>query len=261
MKDKHIVIIGAGPGGLTAGMLLANKGYKVTIYEKDTQLGGRNKSIFLGPYKFDLGPTFLIMKYILDQIFDSVDRKVDNYLVLKKLDPMYRLSFSDFYLDVTDNHELMEERLESTFRGSSTGFKKFLEREKRRFEHISRCFERPYCSIKSLFGKEFLTSIPYLAIGKTVNDVLSNYYQDERLRICFCFQSKYLGMSPWECPDAFSMIPYVEHEFGIYHVIGGLSEISSAMARIIEEFGGKIFLGSKVKKIICDNKIAKGIFL
>ncbi len=123
MKDKHIIIIGigAGPGGLTAGMLLASKGYKVTIFEKDTQLGGRNKSIFLGPYKFDLGPTFLMMKYILDQIFDSVGRKVHNYLVLKRLDPMYRLSFSDFYLDVTDSHELREERLKSKFCKSSIG--------------------------------------------------------------------------------------------------------------------------------------------
>ncbi len=114
---------------------------------------------------------------------------------------------------------------------------------------------------KILFDKEFFTSIPYLAMGKTVNNVLSNYFEDERLRICFCFQSKYLGMSPWECPGAFSMISYVEHEFSIYHVVGGLSEISSAMARIIEEFGGKIYLDRKVKKIICDNKVAKGILL
>lgn len=261
MRDKHIVIIGAGPGGLTAGMLLAYKGFKVSIFEKDDVVGGRNKSLSLGPYKFDLGPTFLMMKYILDDIFSYVGRRLEDYVTLKRLDPMYRLSFSDFYIDVTDNHDLMSERLESIFPGSSKGFREFLKRENVRFDHIKRCFEKPYCSLWDMLGKEFITSIPYLALGRTVNDVLSDYYKDEKLRICFCFQSKYLGMSPWECPGAFAMIAYVEHEFGIYHVIGGLSEISSAMAEVVESFGGKIHLGCKVSKILCENNVAKGVQL
>ncbi|MCX8065978.1 MAG: phytoene desaturase family protein [Candidatus Hydrogenedentes bacterium] len=261
MRDKHIVIIGAGPGGLTAGMLLAHRGFKVSIFEKDNIVGGRNKSISIGPYKFDLGPTFLMMKYILDDIFSSVGKKLEDYVTTIRLDPMYRLSFSDFYIDITDDHEIMCERLNEKFPDSSNGFKKFLKVEKIRFDHIKRCFEKPYCSLLDMLGREFITSIPYLALGRSVNDVLTDYYRDEKLRFCFCFQSKYLGMSPWECPGAFAMIPYVEHEFGIYHVIGGLSEISSAMARVIKDFGGEIYSGCKVSKILCENSEVKGVVL
>ena len=65
MANKKIIIVGAGPGGLSAGMLLASKGYDVKIYEKEAIIGGRNGFITLGEYTFDIGPTFFMMKDIL----------------------------------------------------------------------------------------------------------------------------------------------------------------------------------------------------
>lgn len=82
-----------------------------------------------------------------------------------------------------------------------------------------------------------------------MHDQLSKYFKDENLKMAFTFQSKYLGMSPWDCPAAFMIIPYVEHNFGIQHVRGGLSEISIAMKKIILKNGGKIFLNTPVKEI------------
>ena len=68
MPNKKIIIIGAGPGGLAAGMLLASKGYKVKIYEKETIVGGRNGYITLGDYTFDIGPTFFMMKRTMSSL-------------------------------------------------------------------------------------------------------------------------------------------------------------------------------------------------
>ncbi|MFA5484213.1 MAG: NAD(P)-binding protein, partial [Candidatus Cloacimonadaceae bacterium] len=72
---KEVLIVGAGPGGLTAGMLLQHNGYNVSILEKADRVGGRNARIDLGNFKFDTGPTFLMMKFILDEMFDAVGRK------------------------------------------------------------------------------------------------------------------------------------------------------------------------------------------
>ncbi|HOK08077.1 MAG TPA: phytoene desaturase family protein [Candidatus Hydrogenedens sp.] len=261
MNSPHIVIIGAGPGGLTAGMILASHGFKVTIFEKDPIVGGRNKYLQFGNYKFDLGPTFLMMRYVLEQVFQLAGRDVHDYLKIYKLNPMYRLAFKDFYLDVTDDHKEMADRIEKLFPNGGEGFKYFMKREANRFKYMRKCLEKPYLSIFDMVGKDLMFALPHLAIGRTVNDVLSDYYKEENLRICFCFQSKYLGMSPWKCPGAFAMIAYVEHEFGIDHVEGGLSEISSSMAKVINEYGGEIYTNTKVERVVVDNGSAHGVVL
>ncbi len=79
---KRVIIIGAGPGGLTSGMLLANRGYEVTILEKNQHVGGRSAPIHAGPYTFDTGPTFLHQKFTLEEIFAETGRKPEDYLDL-----------------------------------------------------------------------------------------------------------------------------------------------------------------------------------
>lgn len=79
---KKIAIVGAGPGGLAAAMLLARRGYKVEVFEKQPYIGGRTSKIELGKYKFDMGPTFLNMLYIAEEIFELTGRKLQNYVVI-----------------------------------------------------------------------------------------------------------------------------------------------------------------------------------
>ncbi|MGI9212361.1 MAG: phytoene desaturase family protein, partial [Methylococcaceae bacterium] len=77
----------------------------------------------------------------------------------------------------------------------------------------------------------------------------------------FSFQSKYLGMSPWECPALFTMLPWVEHKYGIYHVLGGLHRITEAMAGIIKEQGGVIRTGTPVQSLDITGREVKGVLL
>jgi len=106
-KQKHIVIVGAGPGGLTTAMLLANRGFKVTVFEKESHVGGRNAAIVRNGYKFDTGPTFLMMKFILDEVFEESGRHIRDYLNCVKLEPMYQLQFEDVRLEPTTEREAM----------------------------------------------------------------------------------------------------------------------------------------------------------
>lgn len=100
-----------------------------------------------------------------------------------------------------------------------------------------------------------------LALGKSLMDEISKYFRPEKLRLSFTFGSKYLGMSPWECPGAYMIIPYVEREFGIYHVMGGLCEISAGMAKVVRQLGGEIRLNTPVKRLIIEGKTVKGVEL
>lgn len=261
MKDKKVIIVGAGPGGLTAGMLLASRGYKVSIYEKTATVGGRNTNINLGGYHFDVGPTFLMMRFVLDEVFKLAGRNSEDYLNFTKLDPMYVLNFGDRKLHVSSDHEKMYQEIKKIFPGNEDGYIRFLEGEKKKFDTTYPCLTSDYSSFHRLFSKKLSRALPNLDLGKSVYDVTSKYFNDELLKLSFTFQSKYLGMSPWKCPGAFTMLPYIEHRDGIYHVEGGLNKISDAMAKVIKEHGGEIHLNSPISKVKTENGKAKGIIL
>lgn len=256
---KKIVIVGAGPGGLTAAMVLAQKGFDVEVFEKEPKVGGRNGEIALGGFRFDIGPTFLMMKFVLDKAFQEAGARSEDYLEFKRLDPMYRLIFSDFTMDITDDRERMKEQIARCFPGEEAGLDKFFDRESERFRHIYACLEKDYSSLSDFFKPAFLRAIPYIPFGRSIFGYLGNYFPSEKLRLSFTFQSKYLGMSPWECPGFFVILPYIEHEFGIFHVQGGLSEISRAMAKVAESNGAKIHLGTPVKELVIENRSVRGI--
>ena len=106
-SDKHVIVVGAGPGGLTAAMILARRGCRVSVFESNDRVGGRNAAIQEGPYKFDIGPTFLMLKDVLDEAFEDAGAVCDERMEMKKLEPMYRLQFADKRMEPTDNHEKM----------------------------------------------------------------------------------------------------------------------------------------------------------
>lgn len=260
-ETGRIGIIGAGPGGLSCAMLLAHKGFNVTVFEKKDDVGGRNALFKSGDFTFDLGPTFLMMKFVLDELFELCGRKSTDYLQFKMLDPMYQLSFPEFDIQMSCNKERMKQELHRVFPGNDQGLERFYSRERKRYEKILRSLHKDYSSLTSFLSPKLLAALPSLFFGGSIFDHLGGYFKEEKLRICFTFQSKYLGMSPWECPAAFTMIPFVEHEFGIYHTIGGLNQISKAMAKVIEEDGGVVLPRTKVERILTEGRKACGVQL
>ena len=242
-------------------MLLAARGFAVTLVEKNDHVGGRNAAIIRNGYKFDTGPTFLMMKFILDEVFEEADRRSEDYLQFVKLEPMYRLQFDDVRLEPTTDHAAMLKQLNAKFPGNAAGYWKFLETEQQRFRKMYPCLQKDYSSPLSYLSADFLKAVPHLAFGKSVMDILGGYFNTEKLRLAFTFQAKYLGMSAWDCPGAFAILPFVEHAYGIYHTQGGLSEISVAMARVCAEHGVRIRLAAPVKQLILSGRAVRGVEL
>lgn len=260
-EKKHIVIIGAGPGGLCAGMLLSRRGFKVTIFDKNTEVGGRNRPIRLGDFVFDTGPTFLLMKHVLDEMFELCGKCSADYMDFIKLDPMYRLLFSDRAVNVFSDRDKMRAELKQSFPEGSTGYDVYLKQESERFKKLYPCIKRDYSSLKAFFSLDLLKALPSLALNHSVFSNLGKYFKEEKMRLVFSFQSKYLGMSPWDCPALFTMLSYLEHEYGIYHVKGGLNKIAAAMAKVITEQGGVIHTDTAVASLIIKDKMVKGVCL
>lgn len=69
-------------------------------------------------------------------------------------------------------------------------------------------------------------------------------------------------MSPWESPGAFSILSYIEHAYGVYHVKGGLNALTAAMAKAAREEGAIIHTGNGVKELlITPDKKVVGLLL
>ncbi|PZD94075.1 phytoene desaturase [Paenibacillus sambharensis] len=256
-----VVVIGAGPGGLAAAMLLASQGYRVKVMEKQAYVGGRTSAVKLGDYRFDRGPTFLMMPGLLEDMFHSVGRSLHDYVQLKEIDPLYRLQFGSIRFEATRDRKRMLAEIERCFPGESAGYERFMEEEGKKFKRVMPLLQRPFQRVADYVKPDVLRALPRLNLRDTVYGRLSRYFQDERLRYAFAFQAKYLGMSPWECPGTFTILSYIEHAFGLWHPIGGVNRICGAMADVTCELGGTIHLNSGVKQVLTSGGRAAGVLL
>jgi phytoene desaturase len=155
----------------------------------------------------------------------------------------------------------MRQSLESFYPGSYAGYLRYLDKEKKKYDKLIPCLQMPYGKVTDFFKKQLITSIPYLDAHTSIYNVLSRYFDNDDTRIAFTFQAKYIGMSPWEAPGTFSIISYIEHGGGIFHVMGGLNNLSQAMAKAAQEENAVINTGTPVKKIIIKNRTAVGVEL
>ncbi len=261
MAQKHVVIVGAGPGGLTSAMLLARRGCKVTVFEKAAVPGGRNAPLAERGFTWDTGPTFLMMSYILKEVFREAGQRVEDHLHFTSLDPLYRLVFDGLEFRPASDPKETRARIAAQFPGNETGFDRFLAAERTRFLRLFPCLQKDYTSWTAYLDPIFLKAAPQLSFGRTIYEQLGDYFTPELLKICFTFQAKYLGMSPWDCPAFFTMLPYLEHAYGVYHVRGGLNRISMAMADVTRALGGEIHLGSPVRRLVVSGRTVRGVEL
>lgn len=258
---KKVAVIGAGPGGLTAAMLLSAKGFDVEVFEKQSYVGGRTSSIHLGEYTFDMGPTFLQMFDLIEEVFELSNRNVRDYVDVTDLEPMYQLVFNDKKLSMTKDRTQMMKQINELFPGNENGYDQFMQLTGKKFDKLGPVLRSEMNRFADLLQPKILKALPELEIGRSLMDTLSKFFKDEELQLAFTFQAKYLGMSPWESPGIFSILSYIEHAYGVQYIKGGLNQLTKAMAKVVEEYGGKIHTDCGVKKVWVEGRKVKGVIL
>ncbi len=247
MSTKKVVIVGAGPGGLAAALQLAYAGCDVTILERQSYVGGRTSAIIQDGFRFDRGPTFFLYPRVLSEIFQSIGRDLFREVPMKRLDPQYRLTFGGGgQLDCTPDMDDMDRQIADFSPQDVGALRRYMDDNRLKLETFRPILESPFNSFVDLMRPSLISAAKHLHPFRSLGKELQRYFTDPRLVIAFAFQSKYLGMSPFNCPSLFSILSFLEYEYGVWHPIGGCSQVSDRMAEIAIEMGVKIKLGEPV---------------
>ncbi len=267
-RTASIAIVGAGPGGLSTAVLLAGRGLDVTVYEAQPEIGGRTSRITLSDqgesFHFDRGPTFFLMPYVLEEIFSAAGRRLTDEVELTRLDPMYRLLVgrageSPIQLDCTQDVPEMARRLSMLDPGDGPAFERFIADNRTKLRLMEPILRAPIRGVADLMNAGTIRFLPHLHPFTSVHGLLSKYFRHPATRLAVSFQSKYLGMSPYECPSLFTILPLIEYEYGVWHPRGGCNAIMHAMARVATDLGVRIETAAPVEKIEFEGRRARGV--
>jgi phytoene desaturase len=259
MGDR-VTVIGAGPGGLAAAILLAGSGLRVTVLERLPRVGGRTGTFEENGFRFDIGPTFFLYPRVLEEIFASAGFDLRREVEMVRLDPQYRIIFGEGgKLDATPDMARMEREVGAISPQDAGAVRAFLEDNRGKFERFRPCMETPFLGWSDLMTARMLKLLPYVRPWRSLDRELATYFSDPRIRLAFTFQSKYLGMSPFQCPSLFSILSFLEYEYGVFHPIGGCGAVTTAMARVAREMGVDIRLNEPVREILFSGRRAVGV--
>ena len=259
-RSPKVVVVGAGPGGLAAAMLLARSGCRVTVLERHDRVGGRTATIGDDAFRIDLGPTFFLYPRVLEEIFAACGRQLRREVELVRLDPQYKLIFDGGgELSATSDPARMREQLNRLCPADADGFARFMDDNRRKLEAFRPILESPFASALDLLRPRMLKAAMNLRAHASVDSDLRRYFTDPRVRLAFSFQSKYLGMSPMKCPSLFTILSFLEYEHGVWHPIGGCGAVVRAMADVCRDMGVDIRLNEPVESLTLQGRTATGV--
>lgn len=255
LSDKRVVVIGAGPGGLASAMLLAAAGFEVTVIERELEVGGRTSTFEQDRFRFDRGPTFFLFPEVLEQIFKLCGRNLHDEVMLQRLDPNYRLVFEQGgELDATSDLARLKAAVAKLCPQDAAGIEHYLADNRKKFEKFRPILEAPFSRHTDVLKLPLLELLPLMRPWASVDADLRRYFRDPRTRLAFSFQSKYLGMSPFKCPSLFTILAFLEYEFGVFHPRGGCGAITDAMARVATQMSVDIRLGEPARELDFDGR-------
>lgn len=258
---KKALIIGAGVGGLAAGMRLAKAGYQVSIYEKNHQVGGRMNQLIVDGFKFDLGPTIVLMPNTYKELFAETGAPLENYLTAKQLDPAYSIYYDDgSKFEVSSSIPKLINQVEKVSPKEAEGYLNYINDVYHRFniarEHL---IEKRFNSWRDFYN---LNNIYHTLRLRTLNSAYSTikkYIKNEKLRQALAFQTLYIGVSPYSGPSIYGIIAMIEIVYGVWYFEGGMYAVAKAMEKRFKELNGEVKLNQNVEEIIIENHKAVGI--
>lgn len=261
MKTNTVIVIGAGIGGITAAIHLAKQGMRVTVMEKNARPGGRCDRISRDGHHFDTGPTLLVMPLLYESEFAALGASFREVLTLERVDPTYHLVFDDgSQLALTSDLENLYAQLEAIAPGSFDGLLRYLKEGCRHYHlGMEKLVKRDFRHASDFFQLQNLPLLYQLKPLVKHYDNMGNYFNEPRLKAAFTFQDVYMGLSPFEAPATFSMMPYTELAHGVWYPKGGMYQVVEALMTLARQAGVEFIFNTPIERIDVEGKRVRGV--
>ena len=248
-SGNKAIVIGAGLGGIAAALRLRKRGYEVTLLEKQDQLGGRAAVYHRNGYSFDAGPTVVTAPFLFDELFELFGKKREDYVKFVPLYPWYRIVFADgSHFDYGGTLEQTLAEIRKIEPADCDGYLKLLAHTKKIFDvGFTQLGDQPFHTFWSM--AKCAPQLMMLGTWRTVWQMTCKYIKSDKLRRVFSFQPLLVGGNPFNTTSIYSLIQYLEREWGVHFAMGGTAAIVAGLGKLMEEEGIKVRLNTEVNEI------------
>jgi diapolycopene oxygenase len=267
MSTLPVGVVGAGLGGLAAACVLAARGHKVILFDKNPWFGGKAASFEEAGYRFDMGPTILTVPKVLARVFDEAGRSMSDYLDLVRLDPQWRCFFDDgSQLDLSENLDKSAASIAAYSPGDETGYRAFMGMSEHLHDVSEKFFFwksvediRDTMDFKKGLDLKTLKDVMSLRMGSTVASTIRKKVKDKRVAQMLDHFVQYVGSSPYGAPAVLCSIAHMQTDGGIWYPRGGTRAVPLALAQLAGELGVDLRPGTGIAQILQENGRATGV--
>ena len=253
-----IAVIGAGLAGLAAACVLAARGHRVVLFDKNSWGGGKAAVLHRNGFRFDMGPTILTLPGVLRRIFSEANLNLDDHLPLIRLDPQWRSFFTDgSVLDLHQETSAMRKVL-ADFSTPEVGhaYSQFMSLSER-LNNISQryFFWRSIGGLRDMFDARNLArggtlkDVLGMRMGATVGGTLRTFIKDHRVSQMLDHFTQYVGSAPDASPAVLCGIAHMQTSEGVWYPQGGTRAVAVALEKLAQDLGVRFRYNTPITRI------------
>jgi len=263
-KNRTVIVIGAGLGGVSAALSLACEGFKVEVYEKNSHIGGKLNCLKKEGFSFDLGPSILTLPHLFEKLFIQAGKTMEDYVDLVEIPLQWRCFFEDGkIIDLYSNKDDLLHNNPHLTPQDGEDFSRFMEYSKKLYDLTERGYFQKgldtFWDLVKFYGVfSLLRSFDALS---TMDEGVSRFIRNPHLKDTLNFFVKYVGSSAYDAPALLNLLPYVQINYGLWYAKGGMYKIAEGLTRLLKELGVALYLDTEVIELVKGDHTITGVRL
>ncbi len=256
-----IGIIGSGFSGLSSACFLAKAGHDVTIFEKNSTVGGRARTFKAQGFTYDMGPSWYWMPDVFEKFFSHFDVAPSKYYDLVQLDPGFQIIYDKGeVLEIPAKLEDIYAVFEKIEAGSADRLRSFLSEAEVKYKiSMKDLVYKPSLSWLEFLNLPLLRDATQLSIFDSISKHVRKYFKDPRILALMEFPSLFLGAMPNQIPALYSLMNYAALSLGTWYPMGGIGKVIEAMEEVAISLGVKIKTDCEISRIDIVEKTCRNL--